>query len=274
MKGSSKTLLFAVGSLVFAGTAVALPPDNPYQAIVERNVFGLGSPPPPPTTAPPPAPPVNITFTGITNFRGERRAWFLVPGADGKQLPVSLSLGERDGILELVDISEEHGEVTVLNSGKETRLNFKDHGNKAVGMPVVAAAGTPGAPRPLPGGQVNPAGMPAGVPTPGRPMAPTSYGTPAPLPTGQPMSAETTGLRAMPTRTLRLPGAQGNPQPATTPQPPAIDPAEQLILMEADRAINAPKYNSGMLPPLPPTPETPPGSPGYIPPAQQVPFPQ
>src|SRR5947208_16694459 len=46
---------------------------NPYQGIVDRNVFGLKPPPPPPAPPEPPKPPVNITLTGITTVLGKKR---------------------------------------------------------------------------------------------------------------------------------------------------------------------------------------------------------
>jgi hypothetical protein len=60
--------------MLCAGAKAVLSPaalsDNPYQGIVDRNVFSLRSPPPPP---PPPSndpPPPKLILTGITTILG------------------------------------------------------------------------------------------------------------------------------------------------------------------------------------------------------------
>src|SRR6266436_6352079 len=54
--------------------------NNPYQAIVERNPFGLKPPPPPPDPTPvvPVVPPGKVVLTGITTMFGNPRALFEV----------------------------------------------------------------------------------------------------------------------------------------------------------------------------------------------------
>src|SRR2546430_2641864 len=83
--------------------------NNPYQAIVERNVFGLKPIPPPAPPAEAPKPPVNITLTGITTLFGKKRCFVTImsaPKAGAPAAPESKMLGEgeRDGGIEIVSI--------------------------------------------------------------------------------------------------------------------------------------------------------------------------
>ena len=198
--------------------AQALSPESPYQAIVERNVFGL-NPPPPPMTNNPAADeiPANIKFTGITMLGEQKKAWFIIQPKDPKEKPSYLSLpeGERSGVIEVVKIDEGSGEVKVLTGGKEMTLNFKENGNKVNAVPIAPAIPTPGIAIPgraVPGVPPPPGGSP---PLPGAmsipPPPPPAFNrgnnssvqfnsnVPAP-PGGQPVSP---ALRTIPTRALR-----------------------------------------------------------------------
>src|SRR5580700_4604136 len=129
MKNGKKVLICGLGSVVLAVAAQAivvprptdeqgapkepsftLSPDNPYGAIVERNVFDLHDPPPPAVKDDKPKdPPANVKLTGILTIFGKKQAMFLVnePGAAGKQ-PKTLSLilneHQREGVLEVLEI--------------------------------------------------------------------------------------------------------------------------------------------------------------------------
>src|SRR5882762_4119031 len=54
---------------------------NPYQGIVDRNVFGLKPPPPPPDPEVNKPPPPKIILTGITTIFGNKRALMKAPVA-------------------------------------------------------------------------------------------------------------------------------------------------------------------------------------------------
>jgi hypothetical protein len=251
MKRTVKTLVFALGSLALATGAEALA-DNPYQAIPLRNVFGIGAPPPPPPPPVAPQPPLAVKFTGITTFSDPPQAWFLVPGDPGKpEVTLKLTVGQRQGALELLEILEETGEVRIRNSGTEARLNFREHGNKPIAAVAAAAPATPGAPRPVPANLGQPPAASA-VPRPGAPSpVPAAYGSNPAAQSAQAAQQMATGARAIPTRGLRLP--QQNQQPEHN-----LSMEEQVLLIEANRMMTQPQVDSGRLPPLPPTPMSPP----------------
>src|SRR5437667_458248 len=71
----SKNRLFVVGAALLAGAApmvLAEAKPNPYQAIVERNPFGLKPPPPPVDNTPPPVviPLAKVILTGFSSVAG------------------------------------------------------------------------------------------------------------------------------------------------------------------------------------------------------------
>src|SRR5262245_53678278 len=114
MTQAGKGLGLLLSGLIICGTATADTPDsasskNPYQGIVERNVFGLKPPPPPAPPPEQPKPPVNITLTGITTILGKKRAFMTVstaakPGAPATPTSYMLKEGERDGDIEILAI--------------------------------------------------------------------------------------------------------------------------------------------------------------------------
>jgi hypothetical protein len=160
---------FVVVLALFVGlSATAVTPDNPYYTIVERNAFRLS---PPPTNAPAPNPAElqerrDIKFTGITGLSGQKRAWFMIPPKPGETAPLFINLMEnqRSGIIEVVKIMEESGEVKVLNSGREMTLSFASNGLKANSVP-----NTPGGPQPMP---IPGRGIPPPIVAPGNPINP------------------------------------------------------------------------------------------------------
>ena len=232
-----------------------------YKVILDRNPFGLKPPPaplPPPPTTPPPETPTNYKLSGITALFNPPRAMF-VNQPPGKPTPeyISLSEGQLQGSLEVLPngINVKAGTVRVKISGEERTLSFEKDGLKAPsGPPVMTAPGVP-----LPFGQPNPT-----PPTPGGsvayppnvPVPPSGYGRPQPA-TAQPAGIQaipapqtSPGTPSRPVRTIPIntTGNQTEPPPA-----PKIDPVEQAVRMELDRAINRPKVSAGELPPLPPT---------------------
>ena len=134
--------------------------ENPYQSIVDRNVFGLRPPPPPPTTEPPkpPIPPINLT--GITTILGKKLAFMTIqlppkPGEPAKPGPTSFMLteGERDGDIEVVSIDEKAGSVKVSEFGTITNVTFgKLPATPAPPSVAAATGGVPGHNPLAPGG--------------------------------------------------------------------------------------------------------------------------
>ena len=155
---------------------------------MDRNVFALKPPPVAPKVDPeankPPPPP--ITLTGITTILGSKRVFLSVnmppkPPEQGKVQSFMLSEGQRDGEIEVLEIDEKNGIVKVSEFGSVTNLTWEKNGAKMAG----------GQPTPAPAG-----GVP---PPPANPFTPTGAA----------------GFnKAIPSRTLRLPGAPGG-QPQT-----------------------------------------------------------
>jgi hypothetical protein len=211
---------------------------NPYQGIVDRNVFGLKPPPPPPDVTPPKPPAVKITLTGITTILGNKRALMKAPvsgakpGAPTEQSYI-LAEGQRDGDIEVLQIDEKKGEVKINNAGAVVTLDWENNGIKGSAGPAPGAA--PGIPQP--------------------PVNPFAPGAPAmkPFPTRAlrlPGSAETTGrglgvVSSVPDTGAVPAFAGGQPQAQRI-----ISPDEQAILMAAQH-LDA--HNRGIdFPPAPP----------------------
>lgn len=123
-------LLLARGGLIIAAASPDSSEDvsNPYAVISERNVFHLNPIPPPP---PPDAPKVElpeIKLSGFLKIGHTTHALFSYTPKDKKDEPVYYDLvdGEKEGILEVVKIHEDKGEVEVLNSGTAATLTLKD----------------------------------------------------------------------------------------------------------------------------------------------------
>jgi len=180
--------------LALARTAGAVTPSNPYQGIVDRNVFGLKPPPPPPPdTGPPKPPPPNITLTGITTILGNKRVFLSVamppkPPDPAKIQSFMMTEGQRDGEIEVLQIDEIAGTVKVNDFGTITNLTWDKNGMKTPG-------GSPGA-------------------------APVAGGIPAPPPNPF-ISNPAYGQKAipqLPQRTVRLPGSADNNQPGANGQ--------------------------------------------------------
>jgi len=276
-------LICLVSGLAVCTTARAVPvnsaetSDNPYQSIVDRNVFSLKPPPPPadPTEVNKPVV-VKITLTGITTILGNKRVLMKTPPppakpGQGPQTEQSyiLTEGQREGDIEVLEIDEKAGSVKVNNAGTIQTLTFDKDGAK---LPATAAP--PGS-----------AAMPGGQPIPGLPMPNPSVHLPTP-------GGATTPNFQLPTRVPRLPatGSQAGTIPpaggmnfspsgstpsyvspgliagatpvqalqnssvpgsmTTTPMPSQqISAEEQAILIEAERQAGGP--NAALLPPTP-----------------------
>jgi hypothetical protein len=274
MKHSAKSLMCALSGVILGAAvdaAVADLPSNPYQGIVDRNLFGLKPLPPPASTTPDPPPAPKITLTGITTILGKKQVLMkLQPPAKPPEQPKEQSLilaeGERDGEIEVVSVDMQTGTVKLNDYGTPLTLNLEKDGAKLPSTP--APVGQPGAP-----------GAVGAAPNPFQPAV-------GGLPQGGP------GMKSLPTRTLRLPpapgagsgapgadaGNMGTPYYASggltgaVPQPQSINTTlggttqptgtknwppevpmsteEQTILIEAQREANK---NNPNFPPLPPT---------------------
>lgn len=177
--------------LCTAAVAVGLDSENPYQGIVDRNVFGLKPPAPPgkPEEKKVDLPP--ITLTGITTILNNKRALMNIQPPGKPLQSFILAEGQRDGDLEVLEIDEKSGTVKVNQSGTVLSVNFEKNGSKlpaAVAAPVAPV--NPLMPNPNPGLQPQPTAIPY-------------------VPANTPSS----GLKTIPTRQLRLPPPTGAPQP-------------------------------------------------------------
>ena len=252
-------MVAGVGSAVLLGAGaiaaeMADPADsssNPYQGIVERNVFALKPPPPPPDPESEKPPTPKFFLTGITDIIGKTLALFKsdpTPGKPGqpatKEESYMLAEGQREGDVEVMSIDKIARTVKLSFAGTVVTLDFTNNAAKAVAVaPVPSAA--PGVP-----GHASPPGI--AVPTrdgaahsgfrqPGgfgneRRQIRTGggVGITAP-PMGMGLAETHTGI-----------GAQQAPE--------AITREQQEVLMEAMREQQ--QNNPGM-PPLPPTSLTP-----------------
>lgn len=271
MYGLRKLVCLVTGAAVCAQAAADVPDnepssDNPYQAIVERNVFGLRPPPPPPgpEEAPKPPPPP-LTLTGITTMLGKKLAFLKSapqPGKPGQPPPTeqfyTLAEGQQDGDLLVMQIDENVQTVKVNYAGTVSTLDFINNGAKEKAAPVMAAAGQPG--------------QPGGIPAPPMGVAPgasvPAQGNPSRL--------------SLPNRPVRLPapgaavttqGSSGNPSQygafggnvsqttdtgnyTRTTSRPRMTAEEQAILIEVERERTRNAVAAGQMPPLPPTPLT------------------
>jgi hypothetical protein len=119
MKCAGKIAICLAGGLALnAGLRAAdISADDPYAAIVTRNIFGLN---PIPTVDPDsqPAPPVKITPNGIMTIFGRLQVLFKTAGgAGGKEQSYILTEGQRQDDIEIVKINEKAGIITFNNHG-------------------------------------------------------------------------------------------------------------------------------------------------------------
>jgi hypothetical protein len=281
--------LATLAGLAAASAITPEPSATPYEGIIDRNAFGLKPPPPPPDPEAAKPPPVKITLTGITTILGNKRALMETPPPPGKpgeqpkgKQSYILTIGQREGDIEVLDIDEKAGSVKVNNAGAIVTLTFEKDGAK---LPATVApagpgvAGVPGVPN-----------LPGGIPAPVSPYAP---------------KGGTSGF-SLPTRTLRTTPTPGVVNPAAgmgsavgpglgagqaraqqitdqiaAQQQQTMSPEQQMLMIEAEREVNK---NNPKFPPLPPTPLTPgagaepavptPGAPAFQRPPGLPPFPQ
>ena len=144
-----------MGGLVFILNAMFLVADtsgHPYTSIVARNVFGLG-PLVAETTGSPPAPLPRITLVGISTILQDKRALLKVqfpaqPSEPAREVSCILTLGQREGPIEVLAIDETAGSVRVNNSGTEMLLSFTRDGPRQQGTPLITDKPPPANPPP------------------------------------------------------------------------------------------------------------------------------
>ena len=251
--GGNNILVRILGALLVCVAAKATVPDssrNPYQGIVERNVFGLKPAPPDSKPLPPPPPALKIVLSGITTILPRPLALLKVqmparPSEPAREESYILTEGQRDGEIEVIEINAEAGSVKVRNSGIVSVLTLDKDGAKPAATPPPAS--------PLAVVPTNPIGYsaPALTPSPALSSAP---------------GAPSTGLKAIPIRNVRMPvptagpadsaAAPAQPQPVVQPQSAAqLSPEEeQAIMAELERERARQQTNNGQLPPQAPVP--------------------
>src|SRR5947207_5105090 len=130
MRHGQKMLLSLICGAFLLEEAGAVTADNPFQSIVDRNVFGLKPPPPPATPPPPPPPPLPpIALTGIMTGIGKKRALLEAvmpakPPEQPKKSFYTLSEGEQEGDIKVLKIDDKAGAVEVNLLGTVTNLTF------------------------------------------------------------------------------------------------------------------------------------------------------
>ena len=194
------------GALVCGAALAAVPGDNPYAVITNRNAFGIRPPPepePPPVVVPPPAAPPNIFLTGVSHSGGQKKAYFAINRPGGKtQEYETIHEGEELQDLKVLEIDAKAGRVRAMVAGREVSLTFAENGLKAA-----AGAAVPGAP-----GSVPRPGQP--IPAPVAPVPTATVGGGGPVVIGRggvnlnqaPPMTPSAGVPGVPTYT---PGATG-----------------------------------------------------------------
>jgi hypothetical protein len=144
--------LGVLGLSLSTGLLVADTSGHPYNGIAASNVFRL-RPVPLLIPGPPPAPLPRITLIGTTTILQVKRALLNVqfpaqPPEPGKEVSCILTIGQREGPIEVVAIDETAGSVRVNNSGTEMLLTFPRNGPRDQDTPLPVVAPPP--PRPPP----------------------------------------------------------------------------------------------------------------------------
>jgi hypothetical protein len=230
-------------------------PDR-YERIRERNAFGLKPRETPATQEPPRQPLRKVILTGVTTLGGYKRALLKIeplPGKAGeKEESVILTEGQREGDIEVVQIDERDGKVTLNNSGEVETITFEKEPPK------------------LPGGRT--AQLP-GIPTPSTAVVPPPALPATPTPTGRPFSRQprwpmnTTAVPATPP----APVDTSNPPTPTVPAPTnQSQPAAQELTPEEQAIIAAIQQQSAGSNPVPPNTIVP-ANPGATAPALSPP---
>jgi len=135
MKPINSQLVYVLAGLLTGASmriALADTKPNPYEAIIDRNPFGLKPPPPivEPTNTVAPVSPGKVILTGIASLFGPapRALLEITEQETGKQATTRkpiLREGERDGAVEVLSIDMEKGVVKIRNAGVESTIAFE-----------------------------------------------------------------------------------------------------------------------------------------------------
>jgi hypothetical protein len=207
---------------------------NRFGDIARRNVFGLKEPKQPEAPAQPQRQLPRLILNGISTMLGNKQVFMKLlpatgaPTEAGKEKPLMLTEGQRDGDVEVVQIDERVGSVQVINSGTPMTLTIEKDGAKLPSTPA------PGTIPPAPGAQ--PAAAAGGVPAPA--AAPAAAAAAQVPPTGT--ATAQPGSHVLPSRTPRLP-ATGAPTGAvpTAPSSTANVPTAQAAATAAPSTVPA-----------------------------------
>jgi hypothetical protein len=239
-------------ALVTAARADEAASDNPYGAIVSRNVFGLVPiPTNPPADTTPPVPPLKITPNGIMDIFGSLQALFKVAepakaGQPAHDESYVLGEGESQDDIEVTKIDKVAGVVTFNNHGVVQELPLvagTASGGAATGGSPGGGFGGGG-----PGGSAaSAAGMPGN-------NAGGRFGRNPNQPTGNAGTAGNPGYGGAPgfNPAGMRDGAGGN---NNTQSQDELSPEAQILLIEAQRMKAQAEHNSSA-PIFPPTPLT------------------
>jgi hypothetical protein len=129
-------LILVPGASVRAAIpAVSQDASNPYAVIGQRNAFHLNPVPIPPPPEPPKVELPDVKLSGFLKVANKTHVLFSYTPKDKKDLPIYYNLieGEKQGILEVLKIHEEEGEVDVRNSGTEMTLSLAKDSLEAKG---------------------------------------------------------------------------------------------------------------------------------------------
>ena len=123
-------LLVTLGLSLGARALVAETSGHPYLGIAGSNVFRL-MPAQRQGTDRPPAPLARVKAVGITTMLGDKRALLKVylpatPPEPAKELSCILTVGQREGPIEVLEIDEMAGSVRVNNSGTVMVLTLEE----------------------------------------------------------------------------------------------------------------------------------------------------
>ena len=273
--------------------------DNPYEGIIDRNVFGLKPPPPPPDPESLKPPASKITLTGIMTIFGKKQALMKTPPGPAtppkpgqppeppKEHNYMLAEGQREDDITVLQIDEVGKSVKVDNAGHIETLTFPTNEVKTASAPapnvpgwhpnmpgMPTPAGFRSIPRPLrvpsmhyPGAAANPASTsatPTSSPVNGAMGSsyPYSSAYSSPYAPGQPgINANGVGLAFN-----SGPGISPQTQIAGEGQPVnGMSGEAQVLMLEATRQQTAQDVQSGKMGPLPTTQYTPAGAPGTLP---------
>jgi len=233
MADSGKRVICILSTIILCAEARAITDDsaNPYNGIVERNVFGLKPPTPPPPVDTKKTDLSPITLTGVTTILSSKRALFNLQTPGKPVQSFILAEGQRDGDIEVLEIDEKGpggGSVKIKQSGTIQTLTFDKNGVKLPASVAVAAPNPLGsAPNPQPAFVApNPY-----VPAAGRQTASFNTTQKVPVNSGTPAQVGQAGGIS--------PGFGATPGQAPQPvqQQPQLSREEGVLLLEVNHRI-------------------------------------